>query len=137
MALAAFAVLVVGGCSGDEGGDPTVAPTTVEAPGATSPTPGGASLSTVAVGSSLCADQVFTPNTEDMVANLVATGLPCAEAESLLRRIGPLVGVGGPARIEIAGYACVLINDDDSPDRLPSSDYVCTNGERSVSFRRT
>jgi hypothetical protein len=94
--------------------------------------------STTVPGTSQCADQAFTPNTEDVAADVVATGLPCAEVEVFLRKVGPLVGAtGGPAQITVDGFDCVRTRQDDGTYGLPSADYECTSGAREVTFRRT
>ena len=68
----------------------------------------------------------------------MATGLSCAEAEAFVRRVGPLVGAtGGPANIEVGGFACVRTKADDGQYGIPSSDYECTNGDQKVTFHRT
>jgi len=85
-----------------------------------------------------CADQNFTPNSEDIAGDVVATGLSCVEAEAFVRRVGPLVGAtGGPANIEVGGFACVRTKEDDGQRGIPSSDYECTNGDQKVTFHRT
>ena len=133
-AVLALGLVLLGGCS-DDGDDSTAAPTTAAAvtgPGST------ATTATATAGPSQCADQAFTPNTEDGASDIVATGLPCAEAEPLVRRIGPLVAaIGGPAEIEIAGYACVRTSQDDGAQGIPSADFRCTSGAQAISFHRT
>ena len=55
-----------------------------------------------------------------------------------MRRVGPLVGAtGGPANIEVGGFACVRTKEDDGQRGLPSSDYECTSGDQKVTFHRT
>ncbi len=122
-----------GACSGenDEGAVATTTPTTPTTT-STSPTSG------VVPNPSTCANQNFTPNSEDIAGNVVATGLTCAEAEAFVRKVGPLVGAtGGPANISVDGFACVRTKEDDGSYGLPSSDYECTSGTRTVTFHRT
>ncbi|MEA2902546.1 MAG: hypothetical protein QOH36_2433 [Actinomycetota bacterium] len=128
--LAALGLL--GGCgSGDDDDLATTNPTTAVV-ATTAPTTIGIATS------GQCADQNFTPNSDDIAGDIVATGVSCAEAEAFVRRVGPLVGAtGGPANIEVGGFACVRTKEDDGQYGIPSSDYECTNGDRKVTFHRT
>jgi hypothetical protein len=130
-ALAA-AALLLGGCSDGDGDVATGSTTSTTAIVAT-PT----SSASVGTGGR-CADQNFTPNSEDIASAIVATGLSCAEAEAFVRRVGPLVGAtGGPAGIEVGGFACARTGQDDGAYGIPSADYECTDGARTVTFHRT
>ena len=83
-----------------------------------------------------CADIGFTPNSEDLASNIVAMGMSCVEAEALVRKVGPQVGaVGGPSRVEVDGFVCVRTAQRDRG--LPSSDFSCTSGTKSLTFVRT
>ncbi|MDQ4068174.1 MAG: hypothetical protein M3203_01645 [Actinomycetota bacterium] len=87
---------------------------------------------------SRCASIGFTPNSEDMASDVVAFNLSCAEAEALVRKVGPRVAaVGGPSRIEVDGFTCVRTAQDDGAQGIPSSDFECTSGSRKVTFHRT
>ena len=85
-----------------------------------------------------CSDIGFTPNSEDMASDVVAFNLSCAEAEALVRKVGPRLGaVGGPSRVEVDGFACVRTAQDDGARGIPSSDFECTSAAKKVTFRRT
>lgn len=90
----------------------------------------------VTTSASLCADIAFSPNSDNLASGIVAAGVPCAEAEALVRQVGAQVGAtGGPSRVEADGWICVR-----SASRVtftPSSDFACTSGTKTVSFRRT
>ena len=125
-----MAVALLSACSDDDGDVATDPPATVVA--TTAPTTIGIPTS------GQCADQNFTPNSEDIAGDIVATGLSCAEAEAFVRQVGPLVGATGvPANIEVGGFACVRTNQNDGQRGIPSADYECTNGDRKVTFHRT
>jgi len=133
-ALVLAGLVALTGCSDDDG-DTAPDPTTADA---TTTTAASTATTAPATGPFTCADQAFTPNSDDIAADIVATGLSCAEAEALVRRIGPLVGaVGGPAEITVAGYECLRTSEDDGAQGLPSSDYRCTSGATSITFTRT
>jgi hypothetical protein len=85
--------------------------------------------------SAQCATVGFTPNTEDAASSVVATGLRCAEAESFLRELGPLVSANGPPRVQIDGFDCVLYRHEDEP--LPQGFYACTSGSKRITFVRS
>jgi hypothetical protein len=83
-----------------------------------------------------CADVAFAPNSDNLAGSIVATGLTCAEAEGLVRKVGVQVGaVGGPSRVEVDGFTCIRTAENDRG--LPSSDFECTNGTKVVTFNRT
>ena len=85
-----------------------------------------------------CADIAFTPNSENMASDLVAFNMGCAEAEALVRKVGPQVrSVGGPARLEVDGFVCVRTAQDDGARGIPSADFECTSGAKRVRFHRT
>ena len=90
----------------------------------------------ITTSASRCNDIGFTPNSDNMASDIVATGVGCTEAEALVRKVGPQVGaIGEPSRVEVDGWACVRTA---SSDRfLPSSDFACTSGARVVTFVRT
>ncbi|MBW3547104.1 MAG: hypothetical protein KY452_03075 [Actinobacteria bacterium] len=82
-----------------------------------------------------CTTVGFTPQTEDAASSIVATGLSCEEAEAFVRRLGPSVSPGGPARIELEGFECVLTRYEREP--LPQGFYECTSGSKRISFVRS
>lgn len=82
-----------------------------------------------------CTTVGFTPQTEDAASSIVASGLSCEEAEAFLRRLGPSVSPGGPARIELEGFDCVLTRHEEEP--LPQGFYECTSGSKRITFVRS
>jgi len=90
----------------------------------------------VTAGAARCADVGFAPNTDNLASGIVASGLSCAEAEALVRKVGTQVrSVGGPSRVEVDGFTCIRTSESDRG--LPSSEFECTSGPRRVTFRRT
>ena len=98
-------------------------------------TTGGGRGPTTTATSTRCANVGFTPNSDNVASAIVATGLTCAEAQALVRRVGPPLGPGGPARAEADGFTCIRTGQ--SSAGLESATYECTNGPRKVSFTRT
>jgi len=83
-----------------------------------------------------CVDVGFAPNTDNVAGDIVATGLSCADAEALVRKVGMQARpVGGPSRVEVDGFVCLRTAESDRG--LPSSDFECTSGSKKVTFRRT
>jgi hypothetical protein len=84
-----------------------------------------------------CADVGFTPNSDDVAGGIIAAGTTCAEAEALVRTVGPQVqSVGGPSRVEASGFVCVRTGQDDGARGLPSSTFECSSGSKKVRFAR-
>ena len=82
-----------------------------------------------------CFDVGYTPNSDNVAGQIMATGMDCAEAEALVRKVGvQAVAVGGPARLEVDGFVCVRTAQSDRG--LPSADYACTGGSKKVTFHR-
>jgi hypothetical protein len=144
--LLAVAVLLVAcgeGDDGDAGPSQTAAPTTTAAPGTTaapsttSTTIARTTSTTVrsTQGTVRCSSVGFTPNSDNVASEIVATGLSCTEAEALVRAVGGPLGPGGPERASANGFTCVLTGR--SSEGLESATYECTNGARKVTFRRT
>ena len=85
---------------------------------------------------SACPDIGFAPNSDNVAGDIFATNMTCAEADTLLRKVGPQVGaVGGPSRVEADGFLCVRTSS--SQAGLPSSQFECASGSRKVTFTRT
>jgi hypothetical protein len=85
---------------------------------------------------SACPDIGFTPNSDNVASDIYATNMTCAEADTLVRKVGPQVGaVGGPSRLEVDGFVCVRTSS--SQAGLPSSEFECTSGSKKVTFTRT
>lgn len=82
-----------------------------------------------------CGNVGFTPNSDDVASDIVATGLSCAEAEAVVRVVAAPLSATGPARSEGAGFTCVLTGR--STEALESATYECTSGTRRITFRRT
>lgn len=90
----------------------------------------------VTTSASRCQDIAFAPNSDNLASDIVATGVPCAEAEALVRKVGPQVGaIGGPSRVEADGWVCIRTASNDR--FLPNSDFACTSGSKTVTFHRT
>ena len=160
--MALIGLLLLAGCSGDDarslGPVPTAPTTTTTEPvtsttsttTATSVAPRPAASATtstaaprlvngtpqVTVGASRCQDIAFAPNSDNLASDIVATGVTCAEAEALVRKVGPQVGaIGGPSRVEADGWVCIRTASNDR--FLPNSDFACTSGSKTVTFHRT
>lgn len=119
-ALALVATLAAACGGGDDDGGEQASPTTVT-------TGAAATLDCQAVG--------FTPNSEDVASSVKATGLPCSEAEAFVRIAGLRTSSGGPARLDVEGYRCVLVRSTQEP--IPQAFYECTSGSKKVTFVRS
>lgn len=84
----------------------------------------------------VCKDVGFSPNTDNLASDIVATGIPCAEAEAFVRKVGgPLGPINGLPRTESDGFVCERTSQQEAG--LPSATYVCTSGSRRITFVRT
>ena len=84
-----------------------------------------------------CVQVGFAPNSDNVAGNIIARGMDCIEAEALVRKAGAQVhAVGGPARVEVDGFVCVRTAQYDGRG-LPSADYECTSGSKTVTFNRS
>ena len=145
-------VALLGGCSDDEPAGvatttttstpatrpmtASTVPTSTTAPPATASTTSTAAPTTTAAPPTLrCRTVAFTPGTEDAASDVIATGLPCDEAEAFVRAAGTRTSSGGPDEVEVEGYRCVRTATGQDP--LPTSSYECTSGGRTVTFVRS
>lgn len=90
----------------------------------------------VTTSASRCQDIGFAPNSDNLASDIVAVGVTCAEAEALVRKVGPQVGaIGEPSRVTADGWVCVRTAFSDR--FLPNSQFACTSGSKTVTFTRT
>lgn len=84
-----------------------------------------------------CQDVGFTPNSDNVAADIVAYGLPCAEAEAVVRKVGgPLGPINGAPRGEADGFTCRRTSQTEGRG-LPMATYECTRGSQRITFERT
>jgi hypothetical protein len=84
-----------------------------------------------------CQDVGFTPNSDNMAADIVARGLPCSEAEAVVRKVGgPLGPINGAPQGEADGFTCRRASQDEGAG-LPTATYECTRGSQRITFVRT
>lgn len=95
----------------------------VESPGAT--TPAG----------SRCQPVVFPPTADDVAKDIVAYGLPCAEAESVVADAGGPLGPDRADRAEADGFTCVQTSSQVGHG-YPWATYDCTRGGQRITFAR-
>lgn len=87
--------------------------------------------------SARCQNVGFTPNSDDVAGDIMAYGLPCTEAEAVVRKVaGPFGPFSGAAQGEADGFTCRRTAQRDGPG-LPSADYECTRGSQRITFSRT
>jgi hypothetical protein len=122
----ALLVLVYGACGDDTADTSTAASVTTSTTTSTT--------STVDARPARCETVVFTPQSEDGAFDIEATGLPCSEAEELVRRAGSRTSSGGPPSVTVDGFRCVLVRTEDDP--LPRGFYECTDGPKKVTYVR-
>ena len=83
-----------------------------------------------------CDDVGFSPNSDNLASDIVAHGLSCEEAETVVRKVGgPLGPINGAARGEADGFTCVRTSQEEAG--LPSAAYECTRGGQRITFIRT
>jgi hypothetical protein len=114
-------------------GSPSSAPSGTSG---TTPTTSTTSTQPPAARPIACGDIAFSPNSDDMATNIVATGVSCAEATDLVRTVrGQHNFVDGPRAFTAAGWACTVSTDTASP--VPVGHYRCSRGDSSVSWDKT
>lgn len=102
----------------------------------TTPTTSPTSTQPTAARPIVCGDIAFSPNSDDMATNIVATGVSCAEATDLVRTVrGQHNFVDGPRAFTAAGWGCTVSTDTASP--MPVGHYRCSRGDSSVSWDKT
>lgn len=132
----AVALLVLSGCGDSDqetsaGAQATAPPTTVR------PTTSSTAPATTTTVPS-CGNVSFSSDPVDRASDVKATGLSCAEAEALVRNVGPQVkGDGGPARVEADGFVCLRTSARAGDHGPPSAIFECTSGAKKVTFVRT
>lgn len=132
-------LLVLAGC-GDSADTDSAG---VEAPRVTTTTvaagqPEGvvASPATTASASSRCQKVVFPPTSDDVATDIFAYGLPCTEAEDVVRKVGGPLGPGeGLRRAEADGFTCVQTSQQVG-HAFPWATYDCTRGSERITFSR-
>jgi hypothetical protein len=135
-AMAAAGLFVEAGCGGgDQATSAGAAPTTASTARATATSTTLGSTTTTAPP---CAKVSFSSNPDDVASDIKATGLGCADAEALVRKVGPQVsGVDGPSRVEADGFVCVRTSARSGDHGPGSSVFACTSGATKVTFVRT
>lgn len=140
MHLVAVAVVATAcsfvGCS-DDGTEPATATTSTPTT-SLSTTTSSTTTSTTAGSSGAaldCGTVGFTPASEDAASQIKATGVSCEEARTFVEAAGARTSSGGPQRVTVNGYRCVLTRSVDDP--LPYADYECTNGSKKITFTRS
>ena len=137
-ALAVLALLALAGCGEGEqttsAGAQVTTPTTSVAP----TTAATVAATTTTAAAARCADVSFSSNPDDKASEVKATGLSCAEAEALVRKVGPDVkGIGGPAQVTSDGFVCNRTNARAGDHGPPSATFDCVNGAMRVNFIRS
>jgi hypothetical protein len=135
--VAGVALVVLVGCGG--GTQATSAGTVATAPTTAAAVP--AATTTVAQPTTTtprCADVGFSANSDDVASEIKATGLSCADAEALVRKVGPQVSaVGGPSPVSADGFVCTRTSAHSGDHGPPSSTFECISGTTKVAFVRT
>jgi hypothetical protein len=83
-----------------------------------------------------CDDIAFTPASDDMATDIVATGVSCAEATDLVRTVaGEHNFYSGPRSFTASGWACTVATGTAAP--LPVGRYACALGEEEVTWTKS
>ena len=80
-----------------------------------------------------CADIAFTPASEDMASDIVATGVTCAVADPLVRANYRNFGEG---TFPVNGWTCVAKSFEPTGG-MPYRTFSCTKGTTKVTWRKT
>ena len=86
-----------------------------------------------------CEPIPFTPNSEDMATNVVATAYDCRDAELLIRKVRDQHNFyEGPRRFAAGDFQCTVtaVRESDE-DPIPSADYDCRDGDARVTWTKT
>lgn len=124
-------LLVLAGCgdsaeSDSSGVQPVSAPTTVMTiPAPASTLPAGTKCQTVTYA-----------GTEELAKDIVAYGLPCTEAEDLVRKVGLPLGPETQHQAEGDGFKCGQTSVQIGHS-FPVGTYECTSGTKRITFART
>lgn len=123
-------VLVLAGCgdtaeSDSAGVEPSVTVTTVMAVGSAAGGSAGAR----------CQPVVFPPTADDVAKDIVAYGLPCTEAEEVVRKLGGSLGPNGLRQAETDGFTC-LQTSSQVGHAYPWATYDCNRGTARITFSR-
>lgn len=116
-AAAVAALIIMAACGDDDNPSLGPAPTTTQV-------------------ASECQQVAFTPDSEDVAADIRAYGLSCEEAEAVVRTAGPTLSAqDGPASHEVNDFRCVRTSATQEP--IPTATYECTSGSKRITFVRT
>jgi hypothetical protein len=82
-----------------------------------------------------CADVPLEPNSDNMISDLRARGVTCAEATSFARQVAEQHNFfSGPRTFDLNGYACTEHLDDTA---LPVGLYTCTTGGATITWTKS
>lgn len=82
-----------------------------------------------------CPDIPFTPNTEDIAADIKATGTGCTEASAFVRKVRQEHNpYSGPRAFRLDGFTCQVVSDETGD--LPVGHYTCTAGVSVITWTK-
>lgn len=124
--------LVLAGCADRAETDSA----TVEAASVTTTTIIAAQPAVGSPSGSHCQTVTFPPTSDEIASDMVAYGVPCAEAEEVVRKVGGPLGPEGPVQSEADGFTCVRTSVQIGHS-FPVATYECKRGSDRITFSRT
>jgi hypothetical protein len=137
-AVAVGALLLLAGCGGGDQATSAGAQATASSTTSTTRPATTTSIAPTTTTAPACANVSFSSNADDRASEIKATGLSCADAEALVRKVGPqVVGDGGPSRVDSDGFVCNRTSARSGDHGPASAIFECINGPSKVVFTRT
>ncbi len=145
VAMGILGLVLLAGCGGgdDQPSSTSTLPTTSVAPEVTTTTvapvtttrPAPTETSADPPITRDCPNVIFDNDGENAAYSITATGLSCEDAEAFIQQVRRTLTAVGPAEADLEGYHCVRTGQEDFG--MPSSDYRCTAGSKTVTFGRS
>jgi ABC-type phosphate transport system substrate-binding protein len=84
-----------------------------------------------------CPDVSFSSNPEDVATGIQGTGVSCADAQALVRSVGPqIASTDSPVQVASNGYTCARTSLRSGDHGPALATFDCTNGPMKVDFTR-
>jgi len=99
------------------------------------PTTTTVAATTTTVAGNKCQNVTFPP-TDEIATNIMAYGIPCADAEAFVKRVGQPLGPEGPAQATVEGFTCQRTSIAVTHS-FDVGTYDCKNGAQRITFGRT
>jgi hypothetical protein len=140
LVTAAVATLVLTACGGGDqttsAGAQATTPATGGAPTTAATLPASTAVAPTTAAPS-CPDVSFSSNPEDVATNITGTGVSCADAQTLVRAVGPQIALTeSPTQVATNGFTCTRTSLRSGDHGPALATFDCTNGPMKVDFTR-